>query len=183
MTNEADRARADSQLSGSARALRLHVGQRVVITVNRRRRHRDFANGTVGMVTQVICDRGTGRVGAVHVQPEEWAPNDTQPPLEVKLHYFQCNVSGRGLQRRQLPLIPAHAITIHRVQGMTLEGDVHLLLNSEVFADGQAYVAISRVRRLDQLHFWALDLSRFKAARGVGAAAARVALGWRYSAR
>ncbi len=53
---------------------------------------------------------------------------------------------------------------------MTLEGEVHVLLNSEFFADGQAYVALSRVRRLEQLHFWALDVTRFKAARGVGAA-------------
>ena len=30
------------------------------------------------------------------------------------------------------------AVTVHRVQGATLEGDVHVLLNSEFFADGQA---------------------------------------------
>jgi hypothetical protein len=30
------------------------------------------------------------------------------------------------------------AVTVHRVQGATLEGDVHVLLNAEFFADGQA---------------------------------------------
>ena len=30
------------------------------------------------------------------------------------------------------------AVTVHRVQGATLEGDVHVLLNKEFFADGQA---------------------------------------------
>ena len=30
------------------------------------------------------------------------------------------------------------AVTVHRVQGATLEGDVHVLLNSEFFAEGQA---------------------------------------------
>ena len=41
-----------------------------------------------------------------------------------------------------------------RVQGATLEDDVHILLNAEMFAEGQAYVALSRVRRLSQVHFW-----------------------------
>jgi len=42
------------------------------------------------------------------------------------------------ISRSQFPLIPAFAVTVHRVQGATLEGDVHVLLNSEFFADGQA---------------------------------------------
>lgn len=82
----------------------------------------------------------------------------------------------------QFPIIPAHAMTVHvrrrachphlhpptctrtraqwvmrsrqRVQGATLEDDVHILLNAEMFAEGQAYVALSRVRRLSQVHFW-----------------------------
>ena len=38
----------------------------------------------------------------------------------------------------------------------------------------RAYVAISRVRRLAQLHFWALDITRFTAARGVAGAYTRL---------
>ena len=34
--------------------------------------------------------------------------------------------------------IRRYAVTVHRVQGATLEEDVHILLNSEFFADGQA---------------------------------------------
>ena len=44
--------------------------------------------------------------------------------------------------------------TRQRVQGATLEDDVHILLNAEMFAEGQGYVALSRVRRLSQVHFW-----------------------------
>ena len=61
------------------------------------------------------------------------------------------------------PVIPAFAMTIHRVQGATLTGDVHVLLNKEVFADGQAYVALSRVQRLSQLHLWCLERTAIKA--------------------
>lgn len=84
-----------------------------------------------------------------------------------------------------------YAVTVHRVQGATLEQDVHVLLNSEFFADGQAvshildptpcpplpfahdkkparvttrqYVALSRCRSLEQLHLWGLDRNAIRA--------------------
>jgi hypothetical protein len=49
------------------------------------------------------------------------------------------------------------------VQGCTIEGDLHILLNREFFAYGQAYVALSRVRRLSQLHLWSLNMDAFTA--------------------
>jgi hypothetical protein len=40
---------------------------------------------------------------------------------------------------------------------------VHILLNQEFFAPGMAYVALSRARRLSQLHLWCLDLDAIHA--------------------
>lgn len=51
----------------------------------------------------------------------------------------------------QIPLKLAYAITIHKSQGMTL--DEAVIDVSHVFACGHAYVAVSRVRTLEGVHF------------------------------
>lgn len=53
------------------------------------------------------------------------------------------------LGRMQIPLAPAWALTIHKSQGMTL--DKEGLEVERIFEVGQLYVALSRVRRLEDL--------------------------------
>ena len=61
----------------------------------------------------------------------------------------------------QLPLLWAWAITIHKIQGATLDCAV-MDIGKSVFECGQTYVALSRIRSLDGLHLTAFEPANVK---------------------
>ena len=63
---------------------------------------------------------------------------------------FRAGKSGIEIMRRQFPIKLAYALTINKAQGQTLNF-VGVDLRENVFAHGQLYVALSRVRSAENI--------------------------------
>ena len=72
----------------------------------------------------------------------------------------------KGFGVKQVPLILAWAVTIHKSQGATLDC-AQMDLGSNVFACGQTYVALSRIKSIDSLYLTAFDYSKIKVSKKV----------------
>ncbi|MCR4281198.1 MAG: AAA family ATPase, partial [Candidatus Kaiserbacteria bacterium] len=127
----------------SPEVLSLKIGARVMFTKNDV--ERKFVNGTLGVIAGFSKENGfpivkTNSGRTFSAEPVEWHVED----------------GGRVLARiLQIPLRLAWAITVHKSQGMSLDG-AHMDL-SQAFEYGQGYVALSRVRTLAGLSLSGLN--------------------------
>jgi len=123
--------------------LKLKEGARVMFIKNDNTR--GFVNGMMGTVIKIYSD-------SVVVQPD-----DNVPPITVERAKWDCEQYKVNKQTKeieievcgsfiQLPLKLAWSITIHKSQGLTFDKAAIDLKKS--FAEGQAYVALSRCRSL-----------------------------------
>jgi ATP-dependent DNA helicase PIF1 len=118
----------------SPEKLTLKIGAKVMFTKNDP--SFKFVNGTLGTVVGFSKENSypiikTSSKHELVVEPMEWHLEDGD------------NILARIVQ---IPLRLAWAITVHKSQGMSLDG-AHMDL-SQVFEYGQGYVALSRVRTL-----------------------------------
>lgn len=127
----------------SPEKLTLKIGARVMFTRNNP--SEGYVNGSLGEVVDFdkekkypVVQLKSGRV--ICTEPETWS----------------IDVDGSALAAvRQIPLRLAWAITVHKSQGMSLDG-AFIDLGS-AFAYGQGYVALSRVRSLSGLYLGGLN--------------------------
>ena len=66
-----------------------------------------------------------------------------------------------GVAVRQVPLVYAWAVSIHKSQGATMDA-ARLDIGSNVFEAGQTYVALSRIKSLDGLYIDAFEPQKIK---------------------
>lgn len=133
----------DDEELPAPRTLELKVGTRVFITVNDPGQR--WVNGTLATITGLEEDHVTLRddKGEFRIGPHVWK----KVRFVLRAGLLVEEVTD---EYRQFPFLLGWAVTIHRAQGRTLE-KVFVDLSRGAFAAGQAYVAISRVTRLDGL--------------------------------
>ena len=82
--------------------------------------------------------------------------------LEIKKKDYKMEDTKDNIIKRQIPLIHAWAITIHKAQGMSLEY-IQTDIGKSIFEYGQAYVVLSRIRDIEGLSLIDIDYSKIKA--------------------
>ena len=126
--------------------LKLKVGAQVMFTRNDQQRR--WANGTIGTVTKLKKDeiQVTTEAGNTYVVPNcSWESFSYEYDKDTRK--MKKELMGTFTQ---YPLRLAWAITVHKSQGMTFD-KLYLDLSRGMFAAGQLYVALSRVRSLGGL--------------------------------
>ena len=82
--------------------------------------------------------------------------------IEIKPKDYKIEEEKDSVIKKQIPLIHAWAITIHKAQGMSLEY-IETDIGNSIFEYGQAYVVLSRIKNLEGLSLINIDYSRIKA--------------------
>ena len=86
--------------------------------------------------------------------------NNSKEPILIDYYIWKSEVH-KMVGVSQIPLIYSWAITIHKAQGLTLENAI-IDIGSNIFAYGQTYVALSRLKSLEGLYLTSFDYSKIK---------------------
>ena len=136
----------------SVNELKLKVGARVMCIINL-----DMDNG--------ICNGSQGKVEEIRADLHKQVKTiivkfDNGIKKEISTHAWQSEVYP-SIVMYQFPLVLAWAITIHKIQGATLDKAI-MDIGDSIFEYGQTYVALSRIKKLEGLYLTALNVNKIK---------------------
>ncbi len=122
----------------------------------------DVEIGADGQVKVMFVEFDNPIVGAMAKQARPANPKhkNAVPITKVEATFFKDGNRGVECHIIQFPLVPCYGLTIHKTQGLTVDGIVVNM--AERFNYGQAYVAFSRVRKLSGLHIIGYDRKKIK---------------------
>ena len=137
--------------SPSIHELKIKIGARVMCIVNYDMDN-EICNGSQGSIQDIVSfnneiktvivlfDNGIKKVMNKYVWQSETYPN-------IALFQF--------------PLVLAWAITIHKIQGATLDNAI-MDIGNDIFEYGQTYVALSRIKTLNGLYLTSFNIDKIK---------------------
>jgi len=144
------------------------VEREMIDRANKNLQPREVVRLKVGAQVMLICNISNNLVngsrGVVTGYQQGWPIVEflNGERIVATPHRWKVKVSDKTyMEREQVPLILAYAVTIHKSQGATL--DCVEIDISRCFEHGQAYVALSRVRTLEGLSIRGNDMSRITA--------------------
>lgn len=123
--------------------LRLKKGVLVMMVANDL--NHKWVNGTLGIISELSDNSISVAINKTvyNIEPVQFSEQEAIY-ANGKLMYEEV------FTVEQYPVVPAYAITIHKSQGQTYQNIICDI--NRCFADGQAYVALSRCSSLDGLH-------------------------------
>lgn len=149
-----------NKTGGLPKELEIFVGAKVMLRSNVDVA-KGLVNGAIGHITEIIwpyyrrAQLYDSDIPSVRVD----FGNDGIHTIQPKAIQFPAKFNHGTVERRMLPIVLSWASTVHKMQGTTVDHAV-IYLGPKLFAAGQAYVALSRVRSLAGLQIEELDCSK-----------------------
>lgn len=108
-----------------------------------------YRNGQMGVVKACLQDKVIVTTERNGVEEDIYVTSYRWPTNSISVVNGMASKKEIGAYE-QIPIKLAYAITMHKTQGQTYD---NVLISPNAFAEGQLYVAISRVTTLEGLHF------------------------------
>jgi ATP-dependent exoDNAse (exonuclease V) alpha subunit len=148
----------ENKTGGIPNQLIIFVGMKVMLKRNIDI-SRKLCNGSIGHITAIeYADPNGDLLQQIPTVEVDFGNNVGRHLISAVTVEFDL-LEGKGpCKRTMLPLVPAYAVTVHKLQGTTLDRAV-IDLGANYFSPGQKFVALSRCRSLDTLEISSLDQS------------------------